>query len=115
MKDFENIGKRMPYAESDDYVSQLVERTTEKALHRQGRARTVSLRVRLLAAAAVVLLLAGIGITYYNKVAVPLPQQPQVAEDTSGPIDDFLNSLSDEDAQLLAYYDIEEIPEYEDN
>ncbi|MBQ2208504.1 MAG: hypothetical protein II404_00890 [Prevotella sp.] len=115
MKDFENIGKRMPYAESDDYVSLLVERTTEKALHQQGRAKTISLRVRLVAAAAVILLLAGIGITYYNKVTTPLSPQTQVAENTTGPIDDFLNSLSDEDAQLLAYYDIEEIPEYEDN
>lgn len=113
MKDFENIGKRMPYAESDDYVSQLVERTTEKALRQQGRAKTISLRVRLLAA-AVVLLLAGIGIAYYNKVTTPLPPKTLVAENTTGPIDDFLNSLSDEDAQLLAYYDIEEIPEYED-
>jgi len=36
-----------------------------------------------------------------------------VAESTSSPVDDFLNSLSDEDAGLLAYYAIEEIPEYE--
>jgi len=109
MKDFENIGKRMPYTEDKDYVSKLIERTTEAALQ-QPKAKTVSLRAKWMAAAAVaVVLLAGAGITYHHQTAET--DQPVVAQETTGPIDDFLNNLSDEDVQLLAYYEIEEIPE----
>ena len=110
--DFENIGKKLPYAEDADYVARLVERTTEEALRQQSQARTVSLgrKWTLVAAAAAVLLLGGVGLSYYGKLT---PATQQVAESTSSPVDDFLNSLSDEDAGLLAYYAIEEIPEYE--
>ena len=46
MKDFENIGKRMPFAESEDYVRQLVDNATEKALQ-QPKAKTVSMHKML--------------------------------------------------------------------
>jgi len=109
MKDFENIGKRMPYNENDDYVSQLVSRATEHAL---GQPRQVSLRHQWTlwaAAAAVVVLIAGAGLTYYNKVLVT---QELTAQQETGPIDQFLNGLTDDEAQQLAYYEIEDIPEY---
>jgi hypothetical protein len=38
--------------------------------------------------------------------------EEQLIAADNGPIDDFLNTLSDDEAQLLAYYDIDEIPEY---
>ncbi len=112
MKDFENIGKRMPYAEDKDYISGLVEKATEKALQQEPKAKSISLRTKWMAAAAVVaVLIAGAGITYHNSMT---ETQPQVAEETTGPIDIFLNNLSDEDAQLLTYYEIEEISELEE-
>jgi hypothetical protein len=112
MKDFENIGKRMPYTEREGYVQQLVDRATEQAISQKQKARRVSLRTKMAVAATVALLLAGAGITY--RLAIQ-PTTTGVAETevTASPVDDFLNSLSDEDAQLLAYYGIEEIPEYE--
>ncbi len=110
MKNFENIGKRMPYAEEKDYVKQLIDHATETALHQQPKAKTLSLRAKWMAAAAAVLvLLTGAGITYHFHATEAT--QPVVAENIPGPIDDFLDSLSDEDVQLLAYYEIEEIPE----
>ena len=109
MKDFETIGKKMPFAENEEYVRQLVSDVTEKAIH-QPRAKVVALRTWLAAAAAVILLLAGIGITYYNKVSA---NDSLVAENTEAPVEQFLNGLSDEEVQLLAYYEIEEIPEYQ--
>jgi len=110
MKDFQNIGKRMPYTEDKDYISSLIERSTETALHQAPKAKTVSLRTKWMAVAAIaVVLLAGIGITYHHQTTETA--QPVMAETVTSPIDDFLNSLSDEDVQLLAYYEIEEIPE----
>ena len=113
MKEFQNIGKRMPYNESGDYVRRLVSRATEQALsQRPTLARRLPLRTSWLAAAAVALMLiAAAGATYYNKVQ---PAEPQVAEQTDSPIDHFLDGLTDDEAQLLAYYelDIDEIPEY---
>ncbi len=110
MKDFENIGKRMPYTEDKDYVSNLISQATETALQKQPKAKTVSLKTKwMAAAAAVMVLLTGAGVTYHLQTAETV--QPVVAESTASPVDDFLDSLSDEDVQLLAYYEIEEIPE----
>jgi len=112
MKDFENIGKGMPYAEDKDYVSRLVESATEKALHQASKAKTIHLKAKWMAtAAAVAVLIAGAGITYHHSQA---ETQPQMAEETIGPIDIFLSSLSDEDAQLLTSYEIEEMSEFEE-
>jgi len=112
MKDFENIGKGMPYAEDQDYVGRLVESATDRALRQAPKAKTVRLKAKwMAAAAAAALLIAGAGITYHHSLSTP---QPQLAEETTGPIDIFLNSLSDEDALLLTSYEIEEIPEFEE-
>ncbi|MCR4582387.1 MAG: hypothetical protein K5764_02380 [Prevotella sp.] len=112
MKDFENIGKGMPYAEDKDYVSALVESATEKALHQEPKTKTIRLKAKWMAAAAAsAVLIAGAGITYHYSLA---ETQPQVAEETMGPIDIFLNNLSDEDAQLLTSYEIEGISEFEE-
>ncbi len=109
MKDFENIGKRMPYTEDKDYISKLVERTTESALRQQPKAKTFSLKAKWMAVAATAaILLAGAGITFHHSTET---QQPMLAQETAGPIDIFLNNLSDEDVQQLAYFELEEIPE----
>jgi negative regulator of sigma E activity len=117
MNDFQHIGKRMPYRESSDYVSQLVNRATENALHQQNapKAKRTTLYLRLMAAAAMVLLVVGIGITYYQQAQTVEPQlaatTTSTTATTTGPIDHFLASLTDDEAQQLTYYEIDEIPE----
>ena len=58
--------------------------------------------------AAGLIMLIGIGVTVFNlgdkSATVPLQDQ--------SPLDEFLNTLSDEEAAQLQYYEIEEIPEY---
>ncbi len=131
MKEFEDIQKRMPYNESEDYLDQLVERATDKAI-REGRKsyfqKILTPNVRPLyagvAAAATVLLLVTIGITQVRtqdeqlaiteqeSVSLMADNKTTSAED-AGPIDEFLNGLSDEEVQMLAYYELEDIPEYD--
>jgi len=100
MNDFETIGKRLPYAESKDYVEQLVEKTTEQAI---GRESHVKAKVRPLhlwmAAAAVALLLVVVGVTQYR--VAEGAQQDLVAQKA----DSFNDSLeeSGDDELLLAY------------
>ena len=111
MKDFENIGKRMPYTESNEYVGELLNRVTEEAIrHDSGKSRSRA-RVRIMigsAAAAVMLLLVGIGIVRFQQADQSVAKNTMV----QSPIDQFLNSISDEEAKTLMYYEIEEIPEY---
>lgn len=115
MKEFENIAKRMPYAESEDYVQQLVGRATENAIAqvRKPKAKTRPLHW-MAAAAAITALMALAGVTYMGsqQSAETLTAQA-ISDEDMGPIDEFLDNLTDEEAQLLAYYDIDEIPEYE--
>ena len=96
----------MPYHEANDYVSRLVNSATEKAIRQQKGARLLSLRKIVAAAAAVVLLLTGAGVTYYKYAATP---HPLTATCQSSPVDDFLNSLTDEEVQMLTYYEVEEL------
>ena len=111
MTDFENIGKRMPYEESDKYMDELLGRVTEEAI-RQGCGKNSSrARTRIIigsAAAALAVLLVGIGIVRFQHTDQPVAK----TEAVQSPIDQFLSSISDEDAQELTYYEIEEIPEY---
>lgn len=105
MKEFQNIGKRMPYAESNEYLSQLLSQATEKAI-----SQPVTTTTRTwLAAAAIATLLAVAGISYFQHQ--PTTGQLSASLEES-PIEQFLNELSDDDVQFLACYDIEEIPEY---
>ena len=110
MNDFFNdIGKKMPYQENEAYLDHLIEQATKQAIM-QGHKRRSSPRLAMIitSAAAVVLLVVGIGLTvinHGNKTATPVQQ-------VESPIDQFLSSLSDEEVAQLPYYEIEEIPEY---
>jgi len=125
MKEFENIQKRMPYSESEEYLDKLVEKATEKAI-RQGKTTKPQIRriYTVMAAAAAVLLLMTIGVmqfhTHEEQLAMVQQESTSLMADNStttaedpGPIDDFLNGLSDEEVQMLAYYEMDDIPEYE--
>lgn len=103
---FNDIKKRMPYCESGEYLDNLIEASTQKAISQQVMTKR-NRRWRLSAAAAVALLIVGIGITLFNGRI-----SQQVLMSDQGPLDEFLSSLSDEEAAQLTFYDIEEIPEY---
>ncbi len=105
---FNDIGKRMPYRESDEYLNGLIEKSTEKAiLHHSAARRNWRRRLMAASAAAVTLLILGIGVALFNgSDAHPAPMSGQ------GPLDEFLSTLSDEEAAQLTFYEMEEIPEY---
>ncbi len=110
MKEFQNIDKRMPYTEREDYVQQLISQTTERTIslskHHSLKLRTYRLTA---GAAAVIALLVIAGVTIVNS-----PSEKVVAQNTeaSSPMDEFLSTISDEEAQLLANYTIETVPDY---
>ena len=105
----ENIGKRLPYSESDEYLDSLIDKATENAIARKSRPRVNRhLGMLLASAAAVALLVIGIGLSAHRHGH----GSTVVATQTGSPLDEFLNSLSDEEAVQLQYYEIEEIPEY---
>ena len=103
-----DIGKRLPYNERAEYLSSLVDSATEKAIVHDAHARRRR-RLSMMAAsvAAVALLVIGIGVAVNNNISsIPVTAQ------ADGPLDEFLNTLTDEEAAQLTYYEIEEIPEY---
>lgn len=71
--------------------------------------KNIPLLRKYLIAATVALLLAGAGVTYYQMAPV---RRQLAAQQQKSPVDDFLNSITDDEAKLLPYYEIEEIPEY---
>ena len=105
---FNDIGKRMPYRESDEYLNGLIEKSTEKAiLHHSAARRNWRRRLMAASAAAVTLLILGFGLNLFNgREAQPVSMSNQ------SPLEEFLSSLSDEEASQLPFYEIEEIPEY---
>ena len=127
MKQLDDRQKRMPYAESEDYLNRLIEESAERAIqqstHPQARVR--SLRPLVVSAAAAVALLLVVALTQWRPASEPLAEA-ELSQDTialaaesnlmanasDGPIDEFLNTLSDDEAQLLSYYDVYDMPEY---
>lgn len=110
LKDILNdIGKKMPYNESEEYLDGLIDRATDQAIKQhivaRGKRRW---GVMAASAAAVALLLVSIGLTVMNNES----QRPDVTLQTQSPIDEFLSSLTDEEVAQLPYIEIEEIPEY---
>ena len=110
MKELLNdMEKRLPYQESEEYLIVLIDKKTENAimLHRKAKSRK-RWSMMTASAAAVALLLIGFGV----KLMFEKDKQPIVTLSGDGPLDEFLNALSDEEAAQLLYYEIEEIPEY---
>ena len=101
------IGKRIPYRESEEYLDNLIDTATDKALARHAASKSRHRRLMVATTAAMVLLIIGFGIAHFNGK----DHQP-VAETNQGPLDEFLSTLSDEEAAQLTFYEIEEIPEY---
>ena len=100
MKEFNNIITDLPYKESEGYVDALVGRCKAEALAKAepGKHATATWRYGLagLAAAAAVTL----GVLLWQNNA-----------GDSSPIDRFLASLSDDEAEMIVDFPIDDIPE----
>ncbi len=106
---FDDIGKKLPYHESEEYLDSLMDKAADIALQQHGNTRGKKhWGLMWASAAAVALLLIGIGFHELNDVN----RQSAATVQASGPFDEFLNSLTDEEVAQLPYYEIEEIPEY---
>lgn len=104
MKEFDNINTTMPYKESEAYVDALVERSS-KAARMHGRVlwrmnRTLLYSVSAAAVAAAVVL------------AVVIPWRRSSIQRDGSPIENFLASITDSEAQMIVDWPVEDIPEY---
>ena len=109
MKDLEQFaGKRMPYKENSDYVSNLLADCAEKALAtkgNRGRENVKAFWLRLSSVAAVLVLV----ITLF----VNLTHNSEFENyKNSASLADVLASMSDEQVMNLIAYELDEIPEY---
>lgn len=106
----------LPFVETDAYVDNLLDRATEHAI-RTTPARNKSNRHRWRAVtAAAVATAAAVVIGFcveWNAPSADNALRQQVAYTASqSPLDQYLQSISDEEAQQIIDYEMEEIPEY---
>lgn len=105
----DNTGKQMPYVERDDYLDDLINKATEKAIECKSQKLHSSnhgiLFYASISVAASLLLIAG--WFWLNP-----RHETHIAQNVESPIDEFLDGLTDEEVMMLSYYEIEEIPEY---
>lgn len=111
MKELEKMaGKRMPYKEDDSYVANLIERCAENAVtnakSRTERGGVSGLWVRACAVAAAVI----VAVTVCMKLTEPTPFEML---QSSQPLADVLDAMSEDELMCVNYYVVEDIPEYE--
>ena len=124
MKDFNEIGKKMPYVESEEYLNTLIDNATTNAIAQKKHGvknRNVSWIITI--AAASIIIFAGVGVSFWpsNKTLFqpiknthrPIcfwPYPPYIIErgpDHEGPVSEFLDNISDFEAQMLYCYEDE--------
>ncbi len=104
MKEFDNIVTRLPYKESETDVDAIVERSRAVA----GRLAAARGKTRRAAIYSLTAMAAAAAIA----LAVVLPAREEASFMTDSPMDAFLASISDAEAQMIADPQIEDIPEY---
>lgn len=111
-----SMNENQAFDDAPDYVEQVVRQATEQALRVHGK-RSWAWRpawgkvaaVAASAAAVVALVMAvGGGQDGEERLQQPLAQ----AAVKESPLDSFLEQITDEEAQHLSCYELEEIPEY---
>ncbi len=115
MKNIEEFKKTMPFNESEEYIDNLWMKAADKAVSQQKEpARILSIRRHVftaIATAAVVILIATVSWRYIGKqFFTESSQQVAVVSDT--PLDDFLGSISDEEAAKIECYQVNAIEGY---
>lgn len=111
MKNFDEIGKRMPYSEKTEYVQSMIDAKIEKVFESQSsKIRSVFIRrIAICTASAAAL----IGMVYLANL-VPLSSSDALMDKVSSSrsLDEVLASLDDTQIETLADYSLEDIPEY---
>lgn len=99
MKTLEDINKRMPFGESNEYVASLVSQATENAIAGK-RSRNRFPFMKMAASIAIIFTLGGAGWMFLHNDS---------ATQSQSPLDSFLCQITDEEAEQIMYYDIEEL------
>ena len=107
--------KEMPFPETEQYVSDLIAKKTELAImeskHESKREYYEKMSVKTLVGIAASVLFV---LTLCWNDSIPktetVPQQTESVKNS--PLDIFLANISDNEAQKIDCYDIDDIPEY---
>lgn len=104
---------KIPFTESDSYVDSVVNNATEQAIkvyrkRRQSQRKLSWIRPTLAVAASVVIVV-GLG---WRLIPMNEHTRDDAPTSTESPLDHFLSGISDEEAQQIVCYEIEEQPEY---
>ena len=107
--------KKMPFPETEQYVSDLIAEKTEMAImeskHESQREYYAKTSVKTLVGIAASVLFV---LTLCWNDSIPetetVPQQTESVKNS--PLDIFLANISDNEAQNIECYDIDDIPEY---
>ena len=117
MKELKDFGKKLPYNESEEYIDNLWAKSIEKALDSTSsapKARVFMLRRHVLtaiASAAILILITTVSWKFIGKQFF-CSSSPKIAVVAQSPLDEFLGSISDEEAEQINYYLAEVIEEY---
>lgn len=110
MKDFNEIGKRMPYSESSEYINNLIEVNVDKVLgNPKPNMHSRFIRKVVMSTAAAAAVIVGVFFTIPHGT-----QQDRIMKQISQSksLDEVLNSLNSEQIQELTDYTTDDIPEY---
>lgn len=107
------------FVETEEYVRQLVQRCTDKAIAKSRRRRLIPRR-HAIAAAAAIAVVAGLTLVWEMRGTAGDPQEmilpPTAAAGETvadaGPVANYLAQISDEEAMQIVIYEVEEVPEY---
>lgn len=94
----ENINKSMPYIEDEGYVTSIVSQATENAIHNTHSKHWYVSFARIAASVAII---AGIGYSGWIYM--------KHKEAQAKPLDTFLSNISDEEAEMLEYFYVEDL------
>ena len=128
MKKQDTKYQNAPYKENDEYVNALVKSATEKAIAqgkgKKGKKRIILTVTSIGAAAACLIAVINTGRIMENRIGTKDNAGKNIAKASiskavnetntsdSGPLDDFIAKATDEEKTMIAYYELDEIPEY---
>lgn len=102
--------EKATFRETPAYVDHLVARCTEAALRQAPkRQQRLRLRRRITAVAASAIIVLGVGLSL-NTFHTDPPSTETAAY--SSPLDSYLAHITDEEAQLMVAYEVEDFQEY---
>jgi hypothetical protein len=108
MNEFEEIGKKLPYVESEEYVDSLVERCTQHVVASKPVVKRRALHKWYYAASAVAaaIVIAFLAFSFLGR------DNDYERISHSQNLDQVLSEMSDNQAQDISCYSVEEVPEY---